>query len=127
MHRATEDCIIPAYYLTTQSDARVFSQKVPEDAAELRGFLYSHHQALTKYAPAEPLALSVAIGAGGDDPMIEKSVSFFERLQDDGNEVSLLYHEGGTEFFEPEHETDAAATKEIITTQISFLKRHLME
>lgn len=94
---------------------------------ELLGFLYSHHQALTKYAPAEPLALSVAIGAGGDDPMIAKSVSFFERLQDEGHEVSILHHAGGTEFFEPEHETNAAATKEIIQEQVVFLQNQLLE
>ncbi|MFO7729662.1 MAG: hypothetical protein R6V86_02750 [Spirochaetia bacterium] len=30
---------------------------------ELLGFLYSHHQALTRYAPARPLAISAAMGA----------------------------------------------------------------
>ncbi len=94
---------------------------------DLLGFLYSHHQALTKYSPAEPVPIFVAMGAGRDDPMIGKNADFFKRLEDAGHEVSIHYHEGGTEFYEPDQETDAAATKEIISEQIAFLRSRLLE
>lgn len=71
---------------------------------------------MTRYTPSQPVSISVALGTDAADPMIEKTVNYFERLQEEG-----------TEFFKPEHQSDAAAAKHIITKQIELFKSRLME